>query len=248
MTVVRLAALACVALLLAPWTGAARPVPDTVLIVTHTTGYRHASIEPAALAIEQLARDAGMQVETTADPQRFDRPLDTVRTIALVSTTTRRNRPETEWLTGSRRKAFRQFVRRGGGVLAIHGAADSHYAWGWYGRMIGARFARHPKGTPTGTVRHAPVPHPSLAGLPERFAHADEWYWFADVDPALRPLLTLSPASIGETGPGPTTTCCSSAKSPSASAGSARSGIIASSLCHRPAASNCKASLAHRTK
>ncbi|KMS56217.1 Crp/Fnr family transcriptional regulator [Novosphingobium barchaimii LL02] len=171
-----------------------------MLIVTHTTGYRHDSIEQAAIAIAQLARDASMTVENTADPTRFDQPLDTVHTIVLVSTTTRRNQPETEWLTGSRRKTFQNFMRRGGGVVAIHGAADSHYAWDWYGRMIGARFARHPKGTPTGTVRRATVAHPSLACLPGQFFHTDEWYWFADVDPALRPLLTFSPASIGETG------------------------------------------------
>lgn len=95
MTKKRLAVVAFAAMLLASETGAANTVANTVLVVTHTTGYRHASIEQAANAIAQLARDAGMTVETTGDPGRFDRPLNTVRTIALVSTTTRRNQPET---------------------------------------------------------------------------------------------------------------------------------------------------------
>lgn len=177
--------------------------PGTVLIVTHTTGFRHVSIEPAAAAIAGMAKEAGMAVETTDAPERFDRPLDDVRVIALVSTTTRRNQPETEWLTGARRTAFEGFMRRGGGVLAIHGAADSHYGWDWYGRMIGARFARHPKGTPTGTLRRSAASHPAIDGLPAEFRHTDEWYWLADVDPTLKPLLTLSPASIGEPDTGP---------------------------------------------
>lgn len=146
-----------------------------------------------------------MNVEFTADPARFDMPLDQVKVIALVSTTTRRNKPETEWLTGARREALKAFVHRGGGVLAVHGAADAHYGWDWYGKMIGARFARHPKGTPTGTLRRASVRHPSLKHLPREFSHVDEWYWFSDFDPKLRPLLWLMPASIGaaQTAPQP---------------------------------------------
>lgn len=182
---------------------ARRKGPGTVLIVTHTTGFRHASIEPASAAIAAMAKEAGMTVETTDAPERFDRPLDNVRVIVLVSTTTRRNQPDTEWVTGARRTAFQSFMRRGGGVLAIHGAADSHYGWDWYGRMIGARFARHPKGTPTGTLRRSPASHPAIDALPAEFKLTDEWYWLADVDPTLKPLLTLSPTSIGEPDTGP---------------------------------------------
>lgn len=177
--------------------------PDTILIVTHTTGYRHDSIGPATKAIAGMGRELGLRAEITDDPARFDRSLDTVRVVALVSTTTRRNHPETEWLIGPRGAALQALVQRGGGILAIHGAADSHYGWDWYGRMIGARFARHPKGTPTGTLRRATGSHPALHGLPRQFHHADEWYWFANLDPSLRPLLTLLPASIGETGRDP---------------------------------------------
>lgn len=178
---------------------------DTMLVVTHTTGFRHTSIKAGAAALAKMAAKEGMKVEFTADPARFDMPLDQVKVIALVSTTTRRNQPDTEWLTGARRDALQAFVHRGGGVLAVHGAADAHYGWDWYGKMIGARFARHPKGTLTGTIRRASVRHPSLKHLPREFSHVDEWYWFSDLDPKLRPLLWLLPASIGapQTAPQP---------------------------------------------
>ncbi|MFT4053450.1 MAG: ThuA domain-containing protein [Novosphingobium sp.] len=186
--------------LASPGLGSDKERRNTVLIVTHTTGYRHASIEAAADAIASMVREAGLEAEVTADPARFDRPLDTVRVIALVSTTTRRKDPSTEWLTGKRRDALQAFVRQGGGILAIHGAADSHYGWPWYGAMIGARFARHPAGTPEGQLTRANGKHLALKGMPRRFRHVDEWYWFADMASDVRPLVTLSARSIGEEG------------------------------------------------
>lgn len=170
---------------------------DVVLIVTHTTGYRHASIEAAAGAIAAIARDAGLKPEITDDPERFDQPLDKVRVIAFVSTTTRRKDPSTEWLVADRREALQRFVHGGGGILAVHGAADSHYGWPWYGSMIGARFARHPAGTPVGRLAAARTAHSSLMGMPPHFTLADEWYLFADIVPDLRPLLTVSASSVG---------------------------------------------------
>jgi type 1 glutamine amidotransferase len=177
--------------------------PDTLLIITHTTGFRHASIEPARAALAKIGAEAGLKVEVSGDPTRFDRPLEGVAIIALVSTTTDPNKPESEWLTGGRREALQGFVRRGGGIVGIHGAADAHYGWDWYGRMIGGRFARHPAGTPTGKLTRTVMDHPAVAALPDTFQHTDEWYWFDDLDPRLQPLLTLDPASVGEQGANP---------------------------------------------
>lgn len=184
--------------------GAAAPLP-TVLIFSHTTGFRHASIEPAIVAIGAAAKAKGYAVETSEDPALFDdaEKLRRFNAIVLVSTTTKRDDPATEWLTGTRRDALQVFVRGGGGIVGIHGAADSHYGWDWYGRMIGARFARHPAGTPKGSLTRAELDHPSIRDLPSAFEAVDEWYWFDDLDPRLRPLLTLDPASIGEKGANP---------------------------------------------
>jgi type 1 glutamine amidotransferase len=93
---------------------------------------------------------------------------------------------------------LQQFVRRGGGIVAIHAAADSHYHWPWYGRLIGAWFARHPAGTPTGKVSLADRGHRANRGLPQTAMRTDEWYYFDDFDPASTVLMTLDPASIGE--------------------------------------------------
>lgn len=185
-------------------TGAAPP-PPAILIFSHTTGYRHEAIEPAIAAIGSAARARGYAVTASADLALFDdaATLRRFSTIVLLSTTTKRNDAASEWLAGRRGEALQAFVRAGGGIVGIHGAADSHHGWDWYGRMIGARFARHPSGTPTGKLTRAELDHPSIRALPASFDHTDEWYWFDDYDPRLRPLLLLDPASIGEKGANP---------------------------------------------
>jgi type 1 glutamine amidotransferase len=162
-----------------------------ILIYSGTTGYRHESIPAGIAAVTAIAKKRGLSVEASEDPNVFSAEnLKRFRAIVLLSCTTDPKNPGSEWLTGSRRDALQQFVRSGGGILAIHAAADSHYHWPWYGKLIGGHFARHPQGTPTGTIR-------TLA-TGETRSRTDEWYYFDDWDPTSHLLVTLDPRSIGE--------------------------------------------------
>jgi len=179
----------------------ATPSRDAILIYSGTTGYRHDSIPAGIQAITAIAERRGLAVVASEDPAMFSaRNLKRFRAIVLLSTTTDPKNPASEWLVGDRRAALRQFVRRGGGILAVHAAADSHYHWPWYGRLIGARFARHPPGTPTGTVSLTAPTHSVNQGMPLRIRRTDEWYYFDDYDPTSTLLVTLDPTSIGEAG------------------------------------------------
>lgn len=120
------------------------------------------------------------------------------KAIVLLSTTTDPKLPGSEWLVGRRRSSLQHFVAGGGGILAIHAAADSHYHWPWYAHLIGGRFERHPPGTAKGRIRMADPASRLGRGLPAVFEHADEWYYFADFDPTSTLVATLDPASIGE--------------------------------------------------
>jgi type 1 glutamine amidotransferase len=176
------------------------PLPKgEVLIYSGTTGYRHESIPAGVAAISRIAQRQGFSVLVSEDPAAFaSSSLRGVRAIVLLSSTTDPKAPSSEWLTGDRRTALQTFVRSGGGVMAVHAAADSHYGWPWYGRLIGARFARHPAGTPTGTLKIVDRNHPVTGGMAATIHRSDEWYDFADYDPTSRLLVTLDPASIGE--------------------------------------------------
>jgi type 1 glutamine amidotransferase len=170
-----------------------------VLIFSHSTGYRHASIEAGVAAFEAMGARDGMTMIASEDPAVFSEAgLRGVDAIVLLSNSTRKDDPATEFFTDAQRAAFEAFVHRGGGVVAIHAAADSHYRWPWYGRMIGARFDHHPQGIPAGTVRVVDPRHPAARGLPASWSRIDEWYYFDDFNPEMRLLVTLDPASIGQ--------------------------------------------------
>lgn len=187
----RLLSLILAILLVAPSSLQARPGGGAILIYSGTTGYRHDSIPFGIDAITAIAKRRGLAVVASEDPSMFSTAtLHRFRAVVLLSCTTNPKDPASEWLVGDRRTAFRNFVEQGGGVLAIHAAADSHYNWPWYGKLIGGRFERHPSGTPRGTIR-------SIA-TGETRQRTDEWYYFNDFDPTSKLLVTLDPASIGE--------------------------------------------------
>lgn len=191
--------LAAMLLLLIAGPSPASPEQVSILIFSGTTGYRHESIPAGVEAVRKLAAERGFTVEASENPSVFEpERLSRFGIVVFLSATTDPKDPASEWLSGSRREALQQFVRGGGGVLAIHAAADSHYYWPWYGKLIGGRFARHPEGTPRGTVSLADPGHPANRGLPATAERSDEWYYFDDFDPGSTLLVTLDPASIGE--------------------------------------------------
>ena len=190
--------LALAVLLLGFESVAAAPRQGAILIYSGTTGYRHESIPAGIQAITAIAKKRGLDVQASEDPSVFSQArLKQFRVIVLLSCTTDPKNPSSEWLVGERRDALQSFVRHGGGVLAIHAAADSHYNWPWYGKLIGGHFARHPQGTPVGTVSLFGRT-PLTTDLPRSKQRTDEWYYFDDYDPTSRLLVTLDPTSIGE--------------------------------------------------
>ncbi len=173
-----------------------------VLVFSHTTGWRHDSIEPAREAIAGLGARDGYEVEASEDPSVFsEEGLASFDAVLFLSSTTgmpKDGAEEPMWLLGEKRDALQAFVRKGGAVIGVHAAADSHYGWPWYGRMIGGYFRRHPEGTPEGALRVADACHPATIALPAEFRRADEWYFFSDFNPDTTTLVTLDPASMGE--------------------------------------------------
>ena len=180
-----------------PGTAAAKS--PHVLIFSHSTGYRHASIESGVAAVKAIGERAGMVMVASADPDIFsDAGLKEFDAIVFVSNTTKPKEPESEWFTGARGAALQAFVHRGGGVVGIHAAADSHYHWPWFGKLMGGRFVRHPPGTPEGVVTVVDPRHPSTRGLARSVKRVDEWYYYDDFNPQVRLLVVLDPQSIGE--------------------------------------------------
>ncbi|MFI1812036.1 ThuA domain-containing protein [Streptomyces sp. NPDC020422] len=142
-----------------------------VLVYTRTTGYRHDSIPAGAAALAELAADAGFRAETTEEPDAFA-PARLARCAAVVLLSTTGT-----VLTDAGRAAFEAYVRGGGGVLAVHAAANAEPDWPFYGELLGTRFDGHPEVQP-GAVCVDAKDHPATAPLPVRWEWTDEWYNF----------------------------------------------------------------------
>ena len=172
-----------------------------VLVYFGHTGYVHESIPAAVEALKAIGAKGGYTVDTSEDPEVFTAAkLADYKAIVLVSNSTNPKKPESDWFTGSRLEALQGFLKAGKGVVGLHAAADSHYFTGWYGRMIGAYFERHPKGTPKATLTVVDAKHPATAKLPKTITRNDEWYYYKDFDPTMRVLVTVDPATIGDGG------------------------------------------------
>jgi type 1 glutamine amidotransferase len=142
-----------------------------VLVFSRTLDYRHDSIPAGVAAIRNLGRANGFSVSSTESDAAFTRKrLHLYAAVVFLNTTG-------DVLGPRAQGAFRSYIKRGGGFVGIHSAADTEYDWPFYGGLIGAYFKSHPAIQP-GTIDVVDRKHPSTRGLPQRWARTDEWYNF----------------------------------------------------------------------
>ncbi len=124
-----------------PANAPAKPVQARrILVYTETKGYRHASIEAGVEALTLMGERTGAYSTTaTEKPAVFTAEnLKDFDAIVFLSSTGE------IFDTVARRRVLLDYVRGGGGVVGIHGAADSCYQWREYGEMMGGYFHSHP--------------------------------------------------------------------------------------------------------
>ena len=164
-----------IALLAAFWIAGAveaGAAPYKVLVFSATAGFRHPSITNGIAAIQALGATNNFTVDATEDATWFtDANLAQYKAVIFLCTTG-------DVLTNATQEAALQhFIEAGGGWVGIHSAADTEYAWSWYGGLVGAYFASHPA-IQQATVKVADRVDPSTSMLPKRWVRTDEWYNF----------------------------------------------------------------------
>jgi type 1 glutamine amidotransferase len=143
----------------------------SILVFSRTAAFRHDSIPAGVAAIQQQGRQRGFTVDATEDSTAFtDDALAKYKAVVFLSTTG-------DVLNPSQQDAFERFIRRGGGFVGVHAAADTEYDWPFYGGLVGAYFASHPE-IQSATVRIADQAHPATTALPRAWTRRDEWYDF----------------------------------------------------------------------
>lgn len=156
-----------------------------VLVFSKTATFRHLSIPDGIAAIRDLGERNDFAVEATEDAGQFTRRnlkrFEAV--IFLLTTGTVLDEPQ--------KRALMRYVRRGGGYVGIHSAADTEHEWPFYGRLVGAWFQNHPVQQTAEFITEART-HPATAHLDARFTVFDEFYSFkSNPRPDARVLLSI---------------------------------------------------------
>jgi type 1 glutamine amidotransferase len=139
----------------------------TVLILSKTEGYHHASIETGVETLSVLATELGCKVIATTDTSTLIHSNYDV--IVFLNTSG-------SILTKEEKEIVQKFVESGGGFLGIHSAADTEYEWPWFGEiLLGAWFVSHPPISES-TINVVYRSHPATKHLPDQWTCTDEWY------------------------------------------------------------------------
>lgn len=171
--------------------GAFDSTPNRVLIYSRTAGPRHANLgTPMAAGLNptmssdnvmqaglvRMLGEAGILADWTEDVTILSGRINNYKAVIFASS----NR-DTLWnatattSNDAARTALRNYMRRGGGFVALHNAFGAEYNWPYYEGLLGnANFYNH------GPNRNGNVQvianDPSTAGVPAAFGFQDEWY------------------------------------------------------------------------
>ncbi|ETN47099.1 uncharacterized protein HMPREF1541_01289 [Cyphellophora europaea CBS 101466] len=146
-----------------------------VLIFSKTSSYRHDCIPVAIDAIQGCGQQTGLFTtfaSEDAEAVMTASALEKCRVVVLLHCTG-------DFLSFAQTQALREFLRRGNGVVATHGAAAGMLSDSWYGDLIGAHFDMHPDPEEGSVVvEEANANHEILKGCGGCHSWNDEWYNF----------------------------------------------------------------------
>ena len=167
------------------------PQPSTakrLLVVTHTTGFRHASIATAEAVLTRLVSGSRLFTLTFCRTQSDVTQMLTAAGLANVDGVVFAN--TTGNLGIPDLPAFLSWIRGGGGFIGTHSASDTYHDAPDYIEMLGAEFDTHGNET-TVDIRVEDRAHPAGAPLPNPFTIFDEIYEFR-TNPRGRATILLS--------------------------------------------------------
>jgi type 1 glutamine amidotransferase len=155
-----------------------------ILIYTKNgEGYVHENIAASVAALEKICAEEGILTDVSDLPAVFTR-ANLERYEAIIFS----NSNNEGFDTDEQRKAFQEFIRNGGGFMAIHSANATERDWPWYWALVGGKFLRHPPYQEFDVVLTDST-HPSTSHLPSRWTIHDECYYSYELNPDIHVLL-----------------------------------------------------------
>ena len=197
---------------------------NRVLIFTRTAGPRHANLgnplaaglnppldgtQTALAGLKKWLEAESIVVDYTEDVTRLPGNSGTYKAVIFLS-----NSRDALWAHGRAvNPAFavdtttsayldqgkvnlRQFIRGGGGFVAIHNAFGTEYNWPWYEGLLGnANYYNH-GAAQNGTVKIVGSADSSTAGVSTSFGFHDEWYNLVPYPTKVKFLATVDESTL----------------------------------------------------
>jgi type 1 glutamine amidotransferase len=192
------------------WPEMSASTKTRVLIYSRTAGPRHANLgdrleglglNPPLSAnnvmqatLRAWLAEEGIVADVTEDANRFS--PNNYGAVILASGNRDNLFDITQTSPTTPMTNLRQYMRRGGGVVAIHNAFGANYNWPYYEGLLGnANFFDHGPNR-NGSVNTLAA-DPSTAGLPPTWDFQDEWYNLTPFPTNVKFLLSTSVAGGG---------------------------------------------------
>jgi type 1 glutamine amidotransferase len=154
---------------------AAETSPARLLLITNTQGYRHESIPLLVALVDRLGHESGLWAVERADSDDEVQTLTTAANLKRFDGIAFLNSSEDVPLAD--RAALLAWVDAGGGVVGVHGAANTLQSWPEFVALLGGEFDYH-RDQATVKVRVDDPDHPATAGLESGFELHDEIYLY----------------------------------------------------------------------
>jgi len=166
-----------------------------VLIYTKNgEGYVHENIAASVAAMEKICAEEGILSEVSDLPSVFTSE-NLKRYDAIIFS----NSNNEGFDTKEQKKAFQEFIRSGGGFMAIHSANATEREWPWYWAMVGGKFIRHAPHQEFDVLVTDPD-NPSTSHLPARWTIKDECYYSFQLNPDIHVLLSADMTTVEDEG------------------------------------------------
>jgi type 1 glutamine amidotransferase len=166
-----------------------------VLIYTKNgEGYVHENIAASVAAMEKICAEEGILTEVSDQPSVFTSE-NLERYDAIIFS----NSNNEGFDTREQKKAFQEYIRSGGGFMAIHSANATEREWPWYWAMVGGKFIRHAPHQEFDVLVTDPD-NPSTAHLPARWTIKDECYYSFQLNPDIHVLLSADMTTVEDEG------------------------------------------------
>jgi type 1 glutamine amidotransferase len=184
------------------------PKNKRLLLVTHSTGFVHASVVTAEQVLKEIGPKNGFDVTCyrfTGDPKEklqksdktvFEKYQDDFRRATKtpiepehcgrINKETLKNFDVVLFFTTGNPvnkeelADLREWVKAGGALAGTHCATDTLYGESVYGDLIGAYFRGHPPGLQKIKVKIEDPKHPAAVGFENGMDYQDEMYIFRD--------------------------------------------------------------------